>query len=65
MAFKAELDRQILGIVQSVSTLSFEAIGGIGLLLLIWAALGLLISFEHCANRSTARPRAGALSSGW
>ena len=50
MAFKAELDRQILGIVRTVSTLSFEAIGGIGLLLLIWAALGLLISFEHAAN---------------
>ncbi len=51
LAFKVELDRQLLEIVRTVSGLSFEAIGGIGLLLLIWAALGLLISFEHCANR--------------
>jgi len=57
MAFKAELDRQITGIVRSVSNLSFEAIGAVGLLLLIWAALGLLISFEHCANRIYRAPQ--------
>jgi membrane protein len=57
VAFKAELDRQILEIVRSVSSLSFEAIGGVGLLLLIWAALGLLISFEHCANRIYRAPQ--------
>jgi membrane protein len=57
VAFKAELDRQLLEIMRAVSNLSFEAIGGIGLLLLIWAALGLLISFEHCANRIYRAPQ--------
>ena len=57
VAFKAELDRQLLEIVRSVSELSFEAIGGIGLLLLIWAALGLLISFEHAANQIYRAPK--------
>jgi membrane protein len=57
VAFKAELDRQLTEIVQSVSGLSFEAIGGIGLLLLIWAALGLLISFEHAANQIYRAPK--------
>jgi membrane protein len=57
LAFKTELDRQLLEIVRSVSSLSFEAIGGIGLLLLIWAALGLLVSFEHCANRIYRAPQ--------
>lgn len=57
MTFKAELDRQIMEIVRSVSNLSFEAIGVVGLLLLIWAALGLLISFEHCANRIYRAPQ--------
>ena len=60
VAFKAELDRQLLEIVRTVSGLSFEAIGGIGLLLLIWAALGLLISFEHCANRIYRAPQGRA-----
>jgi membrane protein len=63
VAFKAELDRQLLEIVSSVSELSFEAIGGIGLLLLIWAALGLLISFEHAANQIYRAPKGrGTLS---
>ena len=57
VAFKTELDRQIAEIVHSVSGLSFEAIGGIGLLLLIWAALGLLISFEHAANQIYRAPK--------
>ena len=57
VAFKAELDRQLREIVSSVSGLSFEAIGGIGLLLLIWAALGLLISFEHIANQIYRAPK--------
>jgi len=57
VAFKAELDRQLSEIVHSVSGLSFEAIGGIGLLLLIWAALGLLISFEHIANQIYRAPK--------
>lgn len=56
-AFKEQLDRQIMEVVQSVSALSFEAIGGLGVLLLIWAALGLLISFEHCANRIYRAPQ--------
>ncbi|MCG6927033.1 MAG: YihY family inner membrane protein [Acidobacteria bacterium] len=63
MAFKAELDRQLIGIVRSVSGLSFEAIGGIGLLLLIWAALGLLISFEHAANQIYHAPRGRSILS--
>jgi membrane protein len=57
VAFKAELDRQLVSIVHSVSGLSFEAIGGLGLLLLIWAALGLLISFEHAANQIYRAPK--------
>jgi membrane protein len=57
VAFKAELDRQLTEVVRSVSALSFEAIGGIGLLLLIWAALGLLISFEHAANQIYRAPK--------
>jgi membrane protein len=56
IAFKAELDRQLMEVVRSVSSLSFEAIGGVGLLLLIWAALGLLINFEHAANRIYGAP---------
>ena len=62
-AFKVELDRQLLEIIRSVSRLSYHAIGGVGLLLLIWAALGLLISFEHCANRIYRAPQGrGTLS---
>jgi membrane protein len=57
VAFKAELDRQLGEILRSVASLRFEAIGGVGLLLLIWAALGLLISFEHCANRIYRAPQ--------
>ncbi len=57
MVFKAELDRQLIEVVRSVSGLSFEAIGGIGVLLLIWAALGLLISFEHAANQIYRAPK--------
>ena len=57
VAFKTELDRQILEIVRAVSSVSFEAIGGLGLLLLIWAALGLLISFEQSANRIYRAPQ--------
>jgi membrane protein len=45
-----------MGIVRSVSSLSFEAIGGVGLLLLIWAALGLLFDFEQAANRIYSAP---------
>jgi membrane protein len=57
VALKSELDRQILEIVRSVTSLRFEAIGGVGLLLLIWAGLGLLISFEQCANRIYRAPQ--------
>jgi membrane protein len=50
LAFKAELDRQLAAVTDAVAGLSFEAIGGVGLLLLIWAALGLLINLEQSAN---------------
>jgi len=50
LAFKAELDRQLATVTDAVAGLSFEAIGGVGLLLLIWAALGLLINLEQSAN---------------
>jgi membrane protein len=50
-AFKHALDDRLLGIMQSVSELSFQAIGAVGALLLIWAALGLLVSLENAANR--------------
>ena len=44
--------------MRAVGGLSFEAIGAVGALLLIWAALGLLISFEDAANRIYRAPRA-------
>jgi membrane protein len=51
LAFKEVLDEKVLDVVRAVSSLNFETIGVIGALLLIWAALGLLISFENAANR--------------
>ena len=51
IAFKTVLDERLLEIMKAVGGLSFEAIGAVGVLLLIWAALGLLISFEDAANR--------------
>jgi membrane protein len=56
-AFKHALDERLLDLMTSVSELSFEAIGAVGALLLIWAALGLLISLEHAANRIYRAPR--------
>ena len=55
--FKAVLDERLLDLMRTVSGLSFEAIGAVGALLLIWAALGLLISFENAANRIYRAPR--------
>jgi membrane protein len=57
MAFKEALDERLLEVVRTVGGLSFEAIGAVGALLLIWAALGLLISFEDAANRIYRAPR--------
>jgi len=57
MAFKKVLDDRLLDIMRAVGGLSFEAIGAVGALLLIWAALGLLISFEDAANRIYRAPR--------
>jgi membrane protein len=57
MAFKEALDERLFEVMRSVSGLSFEAIGAVGALLLIWAALGLLISFEDAANRIYRAPR--------
>ncbi len=62
IAFKAALDERLLGLMRSVSELSFEAIGAIGALLLIWAALGLLISLENSANRIYRAPRGRGFS---
>jgi len=56
-AFKAALDERLLDLMRSVSELSFEAIGAVGALLLIWAALGLLISLENAANCIYRAPR--------
>jgi membrane protein len=56
-AFKHALDERLLDVMRSVSELSFEAIGAVGALLLIWAALGLLISLENAANRIYRAPR--------
>jgi len=56
-AFKRALDERLLGIMTSVSGLSFEAIGAVGALLLIWAALGLLVSLEDAANRIYRAPQ--------
>ena len=57
MAFKNALDERLLDVMRAVGGLSFEAIGAVGALLLIWAALGLLISFENAANRIYRAPR--------
>jgi membrane protein len=56
-AFKEALDERMLALMKSVSELSFEAIGAVGAMLLIWAALGLLISLENAANRIYRAPR--------
>ena len=56
-AFKRALDERVLDVMHSVSGLSFEAIGAVGALLLIWAALGLLVSFETSANRIYRAPK--------
>lgn len=56
-AFKQSLDERLLALMRGVSELSFEAIGAVGALLLIWAALGLLISLENAANRIYRAPR--------
>ena len=56
-AFKEVLDQRILDVVKTVSGLSFETIGAIGALLLIWAALNLLVSFENAANKVYRAPR--------
>ncbi len=56
-AFKQALDERLLDLMTSVGELSFEAIGAVGALLLIWAALGLLISLENAANRIYRAPR--------
>jgi membrane protein len=56
-AFKQSLDERVLDVMRSVSGLSFEAIGAVGALLLIWAALGLLVSLENAANRIYRAPQ--------
>jgi membrane protein len=61
-AFKQALDERLLSVMKSVGELSFEAIGAIGALLLIWAALGLLISLENAANRIYRAPRGRGFS---
>jgi membrane protein len=57
LAFKQALDERLFAVMRTVAGLSFEAIGAVGALLLIWAALGLLISFEDAANRIYRAPR--------
>jgi membrane protein len=56
-AFKGALDERLFDVMKTVGGLSFEAIGAVGALLLIWAALGLLISFEDAANHIYRAPR--------
>ncbi len=56
-AFKKMLDERVLEVVRGVSNLNFETIGTLGALLLIWAALGLFVSFENAANRIYRAPR--------
>jgi len=57
VAFKEQLDARLLDVMHAVGSLSFETIGVVGALLLIWAALGLLVSFENGANRIYRAPR--------
>jgi len=57
IAFKTALDERLFDIMKAVGSLSFQAIGAVGALLLIWAALGLLISFEDAANHIYRAPR--------
>ncbi len=56
-AFKRLLEERLLEIMSNVSELSFEAIGAIGALLLVWAAIRLLVSLEIAANRIYQAPR--------
>jgi len=49
-ALKQELDDRLRQITLEVAGLRFEGIGAVGAVLLIWAALGLLISLEQSAN---------------
>jgi len=57
LAFKTQLDDRLLDIMHSVGSLSFQTIGVVGALLLIWAALSLLVSFENAANEIYRAPR--------
>ena len=56
-AFKEQLDGRLLDVMRAVGSLSFQTIGVIGALLLIWAALSLLVSFENAANEIYRAPR--------
>jgi membrane protein len=56
-AFKQALDEKVLDVVRTVGALDFETIGAVGALLLIWAAIGLLVSLENAANRIYRAPR--------
>ncbi len=49
-ALKQELDQRIREITIEVSSIRFERIGAVGAVLLIWAALGLLVTVEQSAN---------------
>lgn len=61
-AFKQALDARLTEVMATVSGLSFDAIGAVGALLLIWAALSLLISFEDAANQIFRAPRGRSFS---
>lgn len=46
-----EIDTLITEITEKAYQLNFQNVGGLGLLLLIWGAMGLMVTVEQCFNR--------------
>lgn len=46
-----QIDELITQFTANAYSISFQSVGGMGLLLLVWAALALLITIEQCFNR--------------
>lgn len=47
----AGLDEWIKGMVKSISAIRFDAIGYVGLAMLIYAAISMMVEIEHCFNQ--------------
>ena len=48
---QATISEQITQFTENAYNLSFKSIGGIGLVILIWAALAMVVTVEQCFNR--------------